>query len=118
MYRNRRYVYGPQYGVGYGYGRGYGRFGPGASYGPGRGRRFYSPNCDWYPDRPRGWWAMPEYQNPDDIGWTAPPAGARWDPYSGVPENQEAIDYEISRVEKEVESLQKEIEYLRKLKKA
>ncbi len=118
MYRNRRYAYGPRYGRGVGYGRGAGRYGPGQGFGPGGGRRFYSPNCDFYPDRPRGWWAMganPEY--PEDIGWTAPPAGARWDPYSGVPENQEAIDYEISRVEKELESLEKEKEYLKKLKK-
>ena len=113
MYRNRMYAYGPRYGRGYGYGR----YGPGPGFGPGRGRRFYSPNCDWFPDRPRGWWAMPDFQDPEDIGWTAPPTGAKWDPYSGVPENKEAIEYEISRVEKEMEVLQKQIEYLKKLKK-
>lgn len=118
MYRNRRYANGPRYGRGVGYGRGYGGYGPGQGYGPGRGRRFSSPNCDYYPDRPRGWWAMPDSQGlPGEIGWTAPPTGARWDPYSGTPDNQEAIDYDISRVEKEIESLQKEIEYLKKIKK-
>ena len=115
MYRNRNYGYGPRYGRGLGYGR----YGPaGYGFGPGRGRRFASPNCDWYPDRPRGWWAMPEFRDPEDIGWTAPPAEAKWDPYSGVPENSEAIDYEISRVEKEIEVLHKQIEYLKKLRKA
>ncbi len=117
MYRSRRNTYGPRYGSGYGrgYGRGPGGFGPG----PGRGRRFYSPNCDWYPDRPRGWWASPEYQEQsEDIGWTAPPLGARWDPYSGAPENTEAIEHEVAMIQKQIESLQKELSRLKNIGKS
>ena len=113
MYRFRRYAYGPRFGRG----MGYARYGPGPGFGPGRGRRAYSPYCDWYPDLPRGWWGMPEYQERlGDIGWIAPPSGARWDPYSGDPENTEAIDYEISLIEKQIEGLNKEIEHLKKIK--
>ena len=101
MYRYRRYYYGPRYGPGPGYGAGYGRgFGP--------GRRWSSPYCDWYPDRPRGWWAMPEY--------TTPPEGAEYNTTTGYPSNQEAIDYEISMVEKTIEDLKKEIIRLKSLK--
>ena len=107
MYRRRAY-YGPAYGRGFG-GRGWG-------YGPGVGRRrFASPYCDWYPDRPRGWWAMPEYQGDlQGSGYVVPPAGARWDPY-GKPDNKEAIDHEISLLQREIEVLQKEIEHLKSL---
>ena len=106
MFRGRRRDYGARYGRGRGYGAGYG---PG--WGP--GRRFSSPYCDYYPDRPRGWWATPEYEG---AGFVAPPTGARWDPY-GKPETPEAIEHEISLVQKQIEALQKEIELLKGLDK-
>ena len=105
MFRGRRRVNGPRYGKGRGYGRGYGS--------RGYGYRSCGPNCDWYPDRPRGWWTMPEYEG---AGFTAPPAGAKWDPY-GKPETPEAIEYEISLIQRQVEALQKEIEQLKLLDK-
>jgi hypothetical protein len=104
-FRHRRFARGP------GIGR---RFYRGAGY----GRRYYSPNCDWYPDLPRGWWAMPEYQdNAREAGWVAPPTAARWDPY-GKPNNPEAVEHEISLIQKQIEALQDEIEYLKDLKLA
>ncbi|MBN2154854.1 MAG: hypothetical protein JW776_02265 [Candidatus Lokiarchaeota archaeon] len=114
MYRNRTYWYGPGYGRGRGFGLGLG-FGRGA----GRGRRFYSPNCDFYPDRPRGWWAMPQYQNMS-LGnpvYGTPPQDAVWDNVTGEPKNIEAIDYEILLIEKQMEEMKKEIEQLKSLKK-
>jgi hypothetical protein len=48
---------------------------------------------------------LPEYEG---VGYVAPPAGARWDPY-GKPETPEAIEHEISLIQKQVEALQKEI---------
>ena len=104
VYRNRRNYYGPGYGPGQGYGRGYGR-GSARGYGP--GRRWLSPNCDLYPDRPRGWLAIPEFDSP--------PEGAVYDTY-GQPTNQDAIEYEISMIEKTIESLSKEIIKLKSLK--
>ena len=111
MYRFRTYFYGPGYGRGRGYGLGYGRV-----MGMGRGRRFASPNCDFYPDRPRGWWAMPQFQNVDTV-YSPPPQGAVWDNTSGEPKNIEAIDYEVLMIEKQMEEMKKEIEQLKSLKK-
>ena len=115
MYRRRFYGYGPRYGRRFfrrGYGPGYGY---GSGYGAGFGRRrFDGPICDWFPDRPRGWWAMPEYQAElEATGMGAPPAGATWDPYDGKPVSKEAVEYEISLIQKHIEALQKEIEELR-----
>ena len=105
-FRQRRFAQGPGIGRGRFYQRG------------GFGRRYYSPNCDWHPDLPRGWWAMPEYQDRvRDAGWVAPPATARWDPY-GKPNNPEAVEHEISLIQKQVKALQDEIEYLKDLKLA
>ncbi len=103
-FRHRRFERGPNIGrrrffSGYGY-----------------KRRYYSPNCDWYPDLPRGWWAMPEYQERvRELGVVAPPAAARWDSY-GKPSNPEAIEHEISIIQKQIEALQDEIQYLKDLK--
>ena len=120
MYR-RRNDYGPRYERGVG-GRGQGR-GYGVGYSPGRGvgfgprRRFVSPFCDYYPDRPRGWWVMPEYQGEvQRAGFVAPPAEAVWDP-TGKPENPEAVEYEISIIQKQMELLQEEIKNLKALNK-
>jgi hypothetical protein len=109
MYRYRTFWYGPGYGRGRGMGMGFGR-------GMGRGRRFYSPNCDFFPDRPRGWWAMPQYQNQAPT-YNPPPDTARWDSQTGEPKNIEAIDYEIVMLEKQMEEMKKEIEQLKSLKK-
>ncbi|MHA1352146.1 MAG: hypothetical protein ACTSPP_05085 [Candidatus Heimdallarchaeaceae archaeon] len=49
---------------------------------------------------------MPEYQGVEN-----PPTNAQWDPY-GKPSNEDAIDYEISLIEKQIEYLQKEISLL------
>ena len=109
-YVPRRYYGGPGFGRGRGYGRGY------WGYGRGYGRRFISPNCDWFPDLPRGWWAMPEYQSKlEEIGYPVPPSAAVWDRY-GRPTIPEAIDHEISMIEKEIVFLKKEIDRLRSLK--
>ncbi len=106
MFRNRRYFNGPGYGRGQGYGQGMGR---GFGRGLGPGRRFSSPNCDFFPDRPRGWWTMPQYQEPV-------PKNAIWNNKSGEPQNNEAITYEIQMIEKEMEEMKKEIEHLKSLK--
>ncbi|MHA1304612.1 MAG: hypothetical protein ACTSQE_05940 [Candidatus Heimdallarchaeaceae archaeon] len=114
-YRNWRYGYGPGYGRGMGYARGFGR-GWGRGYGVGYRRRWVSPNCDFFPDLPRGWWAMPQYQDRlNELGFAAPPSAARWDPY-GAPKTTEPIDYEISLIEQQIDNLQKEIELLEKEK--
>ena len=110
-FRQRGFYRGP--------GMGRGRFYYGGGYGRGGyGRRYYSPYCDWYPDLPRGWWAMPEYQERiRELGWVNPPAAARWDPY-GKPSNPEAVEHEISMLQKQIEALQDEINYLKDLKLA
>ena len=46
----------------------------------------------------------------------SPPESARWDPY-GVPKSPEAIDYEISLIEKEIINLKEELEHLKSLRK-
>ena len=95
-------------------GRGYGR-GPARGYG--FGMRRFSPNCDWFPDRPRGWWAMPEFRSQVTDPNSLPPETANFDSF-GRPINQDAIDYEISMVEKTIEDLQKEISRLKSLKES
>ena len=115
VYRNRRNYYGPGYGPGQGYGRGYGR-GPARCYGS--GRRCLIPNCDWYPDQPRGWWAMPGYVSQgSDTNVSPPPEGAVYDTY-GRPTNEDAIEYEISMIEKTIEDLHKEISKLKSIKES
>jgi cell division protein FtsI/penicillin-binding protein 2 len=61
---------------------------------------------------------MPDYgsQFPDPT-ITPPPEGAIYDTF-GRPTNQDALDYEISMIEKTIEDLQKEIIKLKSVKES